>query len=146
MRVVIQRVTQGMVEVDARNIGEIGNGYVVLLGVHKDDEERDAVYLAEKTAMLRIFEDENGRLNRSIIEVEGSILSISQFTLYADYKKGRRPSFTEAADVNKAKFLYNVYNLKLREFGISVKEGKFQSMMRVSIINDGPVTIVMDSR
>jgi D-tyrosyl-tRNA(Tyr) deacylase len=146
MRVVIQRVTQGMVEVDARNIGEIGNGYVVLLGVHKDDEERDAVYLAEKTAMLRIFEDENGRLNRSIIEVEGSILSISQFTLYADYKKGRRPSFTEAADVNKAKFLYSVYNLKLREFGISVKEGKFQSMMRVSIINDGPVTIVMDSR
>ena len=148
MKAWIQRVRRGTVFVEGRVIGEIGQGYVVLLGVKKGDTEADAQYLAEKTAALRIFPDEQGRMNRAIMEIGGSILVISQFTLHADTRKGNRPSFILAASAEQAKALYEEYVAGLRRIlgAERVVTGQFQAMMTVEIINDGPVTIELKSR
>ena len=148
MKAWIQRVRRGAVSVEGRVIGSIGQGYVVLLGVKKGDVEADAQYLAEKTAALRIFPDEQGRMNRAIMEIGGSILVISQFTLHADTRKGNRPSFILAAPEEQANVLYEEYVAGLRRIlgGERVVTGQFQAMMTVEIINDGPVTIELKSR
>ena len=148
MKAWIQRVRRGAVFVEGRVIGEIGQGYVVLLGVKKGDTEADAQYLAEKTAALRIFPDEQLRMNRAIMEVGGSILVISQFTLHADTRKGNRPSFILAAPAEQANALYEEYVAGLRRIlgADRVVTGQFQAMMQVEIINDGPVTIELKSR
>ena len=148
MKAWIQRVRRGAVFVEGRVIGEIGRGYVVLLGVKKGDTEADAQYLAEKTAALRIFPDEQLRMNRAIMEIGGSILVISQFTLHADTRKGNRPSFILAAPAEQANALYEEYVAGLRRIlGVDrVVTGQFQAMMQVEIINDGPVTIELKSR
>ena len=148
MKAWIQRVRRGAVFVEGRVIGEIGQGYVVLLGVKKGDTEADAQYLAEKTAALRIFPDEQLRMNRAIMEIGGSILVISQFTLHADTRKGNRPSFVLAAPAEQANALYEEYVAGLRRIlgAERVVAGWFQAMMMVEIINDGPVTIELKSR
>ena len=148
MKVLIQRVQRGSVSVEGRTIGTVGRGYVVFLGVKQGDTVEDAGYLAEKTAALRIFPDEQGRMNRSIMEVGGAILVISQFTLHADTRKGNRPSFVLAASAEQANTLYEEYVAGLcRILGAErVATGQFQAMMTVEIINDGPVTIELKSR
>lgn len=146
MRAVIQRVTDADVSVGNKITGAIAKGYVVLLGVEDGDTEADADYLAEKIAGLRVFEDNEEKMNLSIMDVEGEILSISQFTLLADARKGRRPSFVKAARPEEANKLYLYLNEKLREKGIKVEEGIFRAEMLVRINNDGPVTILLDSR
>lgn len=146
MRAVIQRVTDADVSVGNKITGAIAKGYVVLLGVEDGDTEADADYLAEKITGLRVFEDNEEKMNLSIMDVEGEILSISQFTLLADARKGRRPSFVKAARPEEAKKLYLYLNEKLREKGIKVEEGIFRAEMLVRINNDGPVTILLDSR
>ena len=148
MKALIQRVQRGSVSVEGREIGAIGRGYVVFLGVKQGDLTADANYLAEKTAALRIFPDDQGRMNRSIIEVGGSVLVISQFTLHADTRKGNRPSFILAAPAEQAKALYEEYVANLRRIlgAERVVTGQFQAMMTVEIINDGPVTIELKSR
>lgn len=145
MRAVIQRVTKASVTVDGNIVGLINTGLVVLLGVTHSDTEDDAKYLAEKISNLRIFEDENDKLNLSVLDIGGKILSVSQFTLYGDCRKGRRPSFTEAAQPQVAEKLYNKFNLYLQELGVAVEKGVFQTHMQVEIINDGPVTMCLDS-
>ena len=125
-------------------VGEIDKGYCLLVGVHKESTEADAKYLAKKIVEARLFEDENEKLNLGLKDVNGSILSVSQFTLYADTKKGKRPSFTNAASAEEANELYNKFNEYLREEGIKVETGIFQTMMEVNIINDGPVTIIYE--
>jgi len=132
--------------VDGEVVGEIDGGLVVLVGATHDDGEEDARYLAEKVAHLRIFEDEEGKMNRSVLEFGGSILSVSQFTLYADCRKGRRPNFMEAARPERALPLYERFNQLLREYGLRVETGRFGAMMEVSLVNRGPVTILLDSR
>lgn len=146
MRAVIQRVTDADVSVGNKITGAIAKGYVVLLGVEDGDTEADADYLAVKIAGLRVFEDNEEKMNLSIMDVEGEILSISQFTLLADARKGRRPSFVKAARPEEANKLYLYLNEKLREKGIKVEEGIFRAEMLVRINNDGPVTILLDSR
>ncbi len=148
MKAWIQRVRRGKVSVDDSVIAETGPGYVVLVGVKKGDAESDARYLAEKTAALRIFPDEQGRMNRSIIEVGGSVLAVSQFTLHADTRKGNRPSFILAAPPAEANRLYEHYVDCLRHILGSerVATGRFQAMMVVEIVNDGPVSIELKSR
>lgn len=146
MRAVIQRVTDADVSVGNKITGAIAKGYVVLLGVEDGDTEADADYLAEKITGLRVFEDNEEKMNLSIMDVEGEILSISQFTLLADARKGRRPSFVKAARPEEANKLYLYLNKKLREKGIKVEEGIFRAEMLVRINNDGPVTILLDSR
>lgn len=146
MRAVIQRVSQGSVAVSGTVTGEISQGLVVLLGVAEEDTEKDADYIADKVVNLRVFEDENGKMNRSIQDVGGSVLSVSQFTLYGDCRKGRRPSFTQAAGPEKAKALYDYFNGKIRGAGIRTEEGIFQAEMLVKIYNDGPVTMLLDSK
>ena len=148
MKALIQRVQRGNVSVEGRTIGVIGRGYVVFLGVKQGDSAADADYLAEKTAALRIFSDEQGRMNRSIMEIGGSILVISQFTLHADTRKGNRPSFILAATAEQAKALYETYVAGLRHIlgEARVATGQFQALMTVEIINDGPVTIELKSR
>lgn len=148
MKAWIQRVRRGNVSVEGGVIGEIGPGYVVLLGVKKGDTEADAKHLAEKTAALRIFPDDQGRMNRSIIEAGGSVLAISQFTLHADTRKGNRPSFILAAPAEDARRLYEHYADCLRHILGSdrVVTGRFQAMMVVEIVNDGPVSIELKSR
>ena len=148
MKAWIQRVRRGAVFVEGRVIGEIGQGYVGLLGVKKGDTAADVQYLAEKTAALRIFPDEQGRMNRSIVEVGGSVLVISQFTLHADTRKGNRPSFILAAPAEQANALYEEYVAGLRRIlgADRVVAGQFQAMMQVEIIKDGPVTIELKSR
>lgn len=145
MRAVVQRVTRGSVTVDGEVTGQIGRGYVVLLGVSREDDARAADYLAEKIAGLRVFEDEDGKMNRSIQEVGGSILAISQFTLYGDVRRGRRPGFDRAARPELAEPLYERFVSRLRELGIPVETGRFQTHMEVELVNDGPVTILVDS-
>ncbi len=132
--------------VDGRTAGAIGRGLVVLLGVGRGDTEADAVYLADKVAGLRVFEDEAGKLNRSVAEVGGRVLSVSQFTLYGDCRKGRRPSFSDAAPPELAVPLYAAFNARLRELGLEVATGEFGASMVVSLDNDGPVTLLLDSR
>ena len=148
MKALIQRVQRGGVSVEGRVIGAIGRGYVVFLGVKQGDTAEDATYLAEKTVSLRIFPDEQDRMNRSIMEVGGSILVISQFTLHADTRKGNRPSFILAAPAEQAKALYETYVASLRRVmgEARVPTGQFQAMMTVEIMNDGPVTIELKSR
>lgn len=144
MKIVLQKVKKASVSVEKKVVGEIDKGYCLLVGVHKDSTEADAKYLAKKIVEARLFEDENEKLNLGLKDVGGSILSISQFTLYADTKKGKRPSFTNAAGAEKANELYNRFNDYLREENIKVETGIFQTMMEVNIINDGPVTIIYE--
>ncbi|WP_020008540.1 D-aminoacyl-tRNA deacylase [Salinicoccus albus] len=144
MRVVLQRVSNSMV-ISNELYNEIGQGYCLLVGVSSDSTEADAVKLAEKIAASRNFEDDEGKINRSIADVGGEILSISQFTLYADMKKGNRPSFTKAAGREHADRLYKLFNETLRDAGLVVKEGFFGEMMEVRINNDGPITILYEA-
>lgn len=146
MRAVVQRVTQARVEVDGAVVGAIGRGFLVLLGVARGDTPADAVYLAEKTAGLRIFEDMAGKMNLALAEVGGAVLAISQFTLLGDCRKGRRPGFTDAAPPELADPLYNDYVAALRAVGLEVATGVFRAEMQVHLTNDGPVTLLLDSR
>lgn len=145
MRAVVQRVSRGKVTVEGQVVGEIGKGYVVLLGVAKEDDAAAADYLADKVAGLRVFEDEDGKMNRSIQEAGGAILAISQFTLYGDVRRGRRPGFDRAGRPEQAEPLYERFVERLRELGILVETGRFQTHMEVELVNDGPVTILIDS-
>lgn len=145
MKAVIQRVIQSSVSVDGQEIGAIGKGLLVLLGVGHDDTHKSAQWLAEKTVHLRIFEDEEGKMNRSLLDVEGGMLIVSQFTLLGDCRKGRRPSFIDAASPDKAKDLYHCFMQYVGEMGIEVAAGKFGANMQVSLINDGPVTLIVSS-
>lgn len=145
MRVVVQRVTQADVTVEENVTGAIRQGLVVLLGVEDGDTEKDADYIAEKVAGLRIFDDADGVMNRSVLDIGGGVLSISQFTLLGDVRKGKRPSYSHAARPEEAKALYAYFNQKLTDKGIPVGEGIFQAEMLVRIYNDGPVTILLDS-
>jgi len=146
MRAVIQRVKSSSVTVSGELIGKIGKGLLVLLGVSSSDKNDDAKYLADKIANLRIFEDEDHKLNRSLIDMEGEMLVVSQFTLLGDCKKGRRPSFVKAAPPELANELYEQFVKHVRQKGITVKTGRFQTMMEVSLINDGPVTLIVESK
>ena len=144
MKIILQKVKKASVSVDNKVVGSIDKGYCLLVGVHKDSTEEDAKYLAKKVVQARLFEDENDKINLSLKDVGGSILSVSQFTLYADTKKGNRPSFTSAAGAEKANELYEKFNEFLREEGVTVETGLFQTMMEVNIVNDGPITIVYE--
>jgi len=146
MRAVIQRVKSAQVFVEGRVFGKIGKGLLVLLGVGKGDGEGDLSFLTSKIPDLRIFEDESGKFNLSLKEVSGEILVVSQFTLFGDCRRGRRPSFTEAEEPSAAKHLYEQFVLKLKQQGIPVQTGEFQAKMEVHLINDGPVTLLLDSR
>jgi D-tyrosyl-tRNA(Tyr) deacylase len=146
MRAVLQRVTESAVTVDAREVGRIGRGLLVLLGVSEDDARQDADYLVEKTIHLRIFEDDAGKMNRSLLDVGGDLLVVSQFTLYGDCRKGRRPSFVHAAAPEKAEALYRYFVTAARERGVRVETGQFRAMMNVALVNDGPVTLILESR
>ena len=146
MRAVIQRVKSASVYVDGRLAGKIGNGLLVFTGVGKGDGESDVSYVASKLPDLRIFEDTSGKFNLSLKETKGEILIVSQFTLYGDCHKGRRPSFTEAEEPNAAKHLYERFVFGLRGLGIPVETGEFQAKMEVHLVNDGPVTLLLDSR
>ena len=146
MRAVVQRVASSRVEVEGRVVGDIGKGLLVLLGVAADDADRDADWLAEKVAELRIFEDEAGKMNRSVGEVGGSVLVVSQFTLLGDCRQGRRPSFDRAAPPEKADPLYRRLVEAIRGRGLPVETGAFRARMAVSLVNDGPVTLFLDSR
>ena len=145
MRFVIQRVKEASVRVDKEVIGEIKTGYLVLIGVAESDTEQIADKMIKKMTGLRIFEDENGKMNRSLEDVGGAILSISQFTLYADCRKGRRPGFTEAARGDTAIKMYDQFNEALRQRGFHVETGIFGADMKIELLNDGPVTIWLDS-
>jgi D-tyrosyl-tRNA(Tyr) deacylase len=145
MRAVVQRVKTAKVAVGAEVAGEIGRGLLIFLGVGKADQSGDAEYLASKVANLRIFSDSNEKMNLSLFEVNGEALVVSQFTLWGDSRKGRRPSFVRAADPALAKGLYHEFIQLLREQGIKVAEGRFQEMMDVHLVNDGPVTMLLDS-
>jgi len=145
MRAVIQRVTQASVSIDNEIVGQIGRGLVVLVGVKEGDTEADARWLANKVANLRIFPDAHSQFNLSALDVQGEALVVSQFTLYGDARKGRRPDFTEAARPEVAEPLVDTFGRFLREAGLRVATGKFQAMMLVKILNDGPVTIILDS-
>jgi D-tyrosyl-tRNA(Tyr) deacylase len=146
MRAVVQRVTSATVKVEGKLVGEIGNGLLVLLGVAGDDTEEDANYLIDKTVNLRIFNDPQGKMNLSLLEVGGALLVVSQFTLYGDARRGRRPSYTDAAEPEKANTLYEYFVRQARDKGLKVETGVFQAMMQVGLVNDGPVTILLDSR
>jgi D-tyrosyl-tRNA(Tyr) deacylase len=146
MRAVVQRVTHAKVTVENETIGEIKNGLVVLLGVARDDSETDAGYLAAKIVSLRVFDDESGRMNLSVKDIDGAMLVISQFTLYGDVRRGLRPSWFDAAAPEIAKPLYEFFIAQARKLVTEVAGGSFQSMMQVELINDGPVTILLDSR
>lgn len=146
MRAVVQKVAQSRVTVEQEVTGEIQQGLMVLLGVTHDDTEQDARYMAEKIANLRIFEDAEEKLNLSVKDIGGAVLSVSQFTLYGDCRKGRRPSFTEAARPEYANALYEQFNLFLELEGVPVQTGRFQTHMMVELTNDGPVTILLDSK
>jgi len=146
MRAVVQRVKESSVTVGSDIIGKIGAGILVFLGVSKEDTINDVDYLAEKILNLRIFEDEHGKMNKSLLEARGDMLVVSQFTLLGDCRKGRRPSFTDAAEPDKANELYEQFVEKVSGKGITVKTGRFRAMMDVQLINDGPVTFIVESR
>jgi D-tyrosyl-tRNA(Tyr) deacylase len=146
VRAVIQRVSEASVTVDQQTVGAIGQGLMVLLGVAQGDTSQEAKALAEKTAGLRIFEDDAGKMNRSVEEIGGSLLVVSQFTLLGDCRKGRRPGFTDAASPELADQLYEEYVAALRSRGVNVATGVFRADMQVALVNDGPVTMLLDSR
>jgi D-tyrosyl-tRNA(Tyr) deacylase len=145
MRAVIQRVKESSVSVDGREVGRIGHGMLVLLGVHRQDTDAGAMELARKISHLRIFEDAEGKMNRSLLDTDREMLVVSQFTLYGDCRKGRRPSFVEAAPPALAERLYNCFVNRVRQEGIVVETGWFRAMMAVSLVNDGPVTLILDT-
>ncbi len=145
MRAVVQRVSRAQVKVEQEIVGKIGRGLLVLLGVTHVDTEADADYLADKIAGLRIFEDENGKMNLDTVAVGGQILVVSQFTLYGDVRRGKRPSFDAAAPPDHARQLYEYFVQRIRATGLSCHTGRFQEMMQVELVNDGPVTILLDS-
>jgi D-tyrosyl-tRNA(Tyr) deacylase len=146
MRVVVQRAKNASVTVNGEVVGQIEKGLVLLVGITHTDTEEDVAYVADKIAGLRIFEDDGGKMNLSLMDTGGSILSVSQFTLYGDTRKGRRPSFVEAARPEQAEPLYQLFNKKLRGLGLVVETGVFGAMMEVSLVNDGPVTLIVESR
>ncbi|EDL62600.1 D-aminoacyl-tRNA deacylase [Bacillus sp. SG-1] len=146
MKVVLQRSREASVTADGKLSGEITSGFVLLVGVTHEDTEKDADWLAEKIINLRVFEDAEGKMNRSLLDVGGEILSVSQFTLYGDCRKGRRPNFMEAAKPPHAEEIYNYFNDELRKKGIRVETGVFGSMMDVKLTNDGPVTLIIESK
>jgi D-tyrosyl-tRNA(Tyr) deacylase len=146
MKVVLQRVSEARVTVEGEVVGTIGNGLLLLVGVGQEDGESDLIWMADKLAGLRIFEDEAGKMNLSVEDVQGAILSVSQFTLYGDCRKGKRPNFMAAAKPELAESLYNQFNERLRTRGLTVETGRFGAMMDVSLVNDGPVTLILDSR
>jgi D-tyrosyl-tRNA(Tyr) deacylase len=145
MRAVVQRVSRASVAVEGRLVGEIGPGLLVLLGVATSDANTDADYLAEKIAGLRIFEDENRKMNLSVTDVGGAVLAVSQFTLYGDVRRGKRPSFDDAARPERARELYDYFVMQIRRAGLHCETGQFQAMMSVSLVNEGPVTVLLDS-
>lgn len=146
MKAVIQRVSESSVKVDGKIVGEIGNGLMLLIGIEEEDEKSDADWLVQKILNLRIFGDQDGKLNLSVQDIKGEILCISQFTLIADYKKGNRPSFIKAAKPDKAIPLFDYFKTEISKSGLKTESGIFGADMKVSLINDGPVTIVMDSK
>lgn len=146
MRVVVQRAKNAKVTVEGDTVGRIDFGLVLLVGVTHHDTEEDAAFVADKIVNLRIFEDESGKMNRSLLDVGGAILSVSQFTLYGDCRKGRRPNFMEAARPEHALSIYDTFNQQLREKGVIVETGRFGAMMEVSFTNDGPVTLIVESK
>jgi D-aminoacyl-tRNA deacylase len=146
LKVVVQRVSQARVTVDGDIAGEIGAGLMLLVGIGQDDGESDMVWMADKLSGLRIFEDSEGKMNLSVLEIGGAILSVSQFTLYGDCRKGRRPNFMAAARPEQAERLYENFNEQMRARGLKVETGRFGAMMDVAIVNDGPVTLIVDSR
>ncbi|HEY7543893.1 MAG TPA: D-aminoacyl-tRNA deacylase [Blastocatellia bacterium] len=146
MRAVVQRVSRASVEVDSRAVGQIDQGFLVLLGVARDDTREDADYLAEKIVNLRVFADEQGKLNLSLLDTRGAMLVVSQFTLLGDVRRGRRPSYSDAAGPERANELYEYFVHRARGYGVKVETGIFQAMMQVHLTNDGPVTILLDSR
>lgn len=146
MKLVVQRVTEASCTVDGKVTGSIGHGFMVLVGFGLQDDEATARKMAEKLSRLRIFDDEEGKINRSIFDVNGKILSISQFTLYANCCKGNRPSFTDALSGERAIRLYEYFNSCLRDLSLEVEEGIFGADMKISLVNDGPVTIILDSK
>ena len=145
MRAVVQRVSRATVTIDEKVTGEIGHGLLVLLGVGQSDNESDAEYCAKKICGLRIFEDDQGKINRSLLDGGGSVLAVSQFTLYGDVRRGKRPSFDAAARPEGAKRLYEYFVEKIRAAGLHCETGRFQEMMHVALVNEGPVTILIDS-
>jgi D-tyrosyl-tRNA(Tyr) deacylase len=145
MKAVVQRVSRAKVTVEGETTGEIRKGLMILLGVGTDDTEDDANYLVDKIVGLRIFDDEDGKMNRSVIDVNGGLLVVSQFTLYADTRKGRRPSYLGAAPPEKANSLYEFFVVQARNYVTKVETGRFQAMMDVELVNDGPVTIILDT-
>ncbi len=146
MRVVVQRCSRAEVRIDGQTVGQIGRGFLLLVGVTDGDSEAQADLLAKKVAQMRVFEDAEGKMNLALKDVDGAILSISQFTLYADCKKGNRPSFIRAARPETAAPLYDYFNARLRsEYGLQVETGRFGADMKVDFINDGPVTILLDT-
>ena len=145
MRAVVQRVSETAVSVDGKTIARIGNGLLVLIGVARQDSAAGAETLADKIVHLRIFEDESGKLNRSLLEVGGQMLVVSQFTLYGDCRKGRRPSFVNAAPPDTARKLYEHFVARVADHGVQVATGRFRALMAVSLVNDGPVTLILDS-
>lgn len=145
MRAVVQRVSKARVQVEGRTTGEIGRGLLVLLAVSKSDTRKDADWMADKITGLRIFPDEAGKMNRGVLEAGGALLAVSQFTLYGDCRKGRRPSFDRAADAGEARNLYEYFIEACRKRGARVETGIFQALMAVHLVNDGPVTLIVDS-
>lgn len=145
MRAVVQRVSRAQVTVGGEVVGKIERGLLVLLGVSSTDSEADAEYLAEKIVGLRIFEDQDGKMNRAVAEVGGAVLVVSQFTLYGDVRRGKRPSFDAAARPDQARGLYEYFVARVRAAGLRCETGRFQEMMQVELVNDGPVTILLDS-
>ena len=146
MRAVVQRVSSAEVRVNGQILGSIGQGLLVLLAVGEVDHAQDVVYLAKKTLNLRVFEDGSGKMNRSVQDIRGSLLVISQFTLYGDCRKGNRPSFVDAAPPEKAEDLYSLYLEEVGKSGLEIASGRFQAMMDVSLVNQGPVTVLLDSK
>ena len=146
MRAVVQRVLKARVTVDQATVSEIGPGLVVLLGVSQSDAETDAAYLAEKLSNLRVFNDHSGKMNHSVLALDLPVLVVSQFTLFGDCRKGRRPSYSEAAPPEQAEVLYQLLCQKLSDYGINVRQGRFRSQMVVELANDGPVTLLLDSQ
>ncbi len=145
MRVVLQRVSSARVTVAGEKVGEIGNGILILLGVSVKDKEADAIYVVEKTLNLRLFDDANGKMNDSLLDVRGELLVVSQFTLYGDSRRGRRPSYIDAARPEEAKQLYEFFVNEARKQVAKVETGRFQAMMDIESVNDGPVTLLIDS-